>query len=365
MTRRIALISLVSLLALWPARVDAQRGAALGRGRPLTVMTWNVYHGVDAQIFDVLTATSQPDLYQKVAAVYDGYQASQFAERAKAIARQVARTRPTLIGLQEAILVRTQTPADGPLTPAVNVEIDVVGLILDALAARGMHYQVVVESIGFDAELPSAYGFDVRHTNRDVILARTDLRASDFSVFNASADDFGTNCEIPTALPTLGTVTITRAWASVDVKVPAGTFRLLSTHLEGSCGDYTEAVQGAQIQELLTARGSTLLPLVLVGDLNSPADGTGMIYNALRASGFGDAWDAASVPGAGLTCCQAPDLTNPMSAFYERVDFILYRGDWSARGTRTVGDLPQDRTRTPIRLWPSDHAGVVSRLRLP
>lgn len=363
MTRKIALVLFASVLALWPNHLDAQEGAAFGLGRPVTLMTWNVYHGVDAQIFDVLTATSELDLYQKVAAVYDAYAASQFGERATAIADQVAESRPALIGLQEAILVRTQFPADGPLTPAVNVEIDVVGLILDALAARGMHYEVVVESVGFDAELPSIYGFDVRHTNRDVILANADLRPSDFHLSNASAGDYAVNCQIPTQL--LGPVTITRAWASVDVQIPAGAFRLLSTHLEGSCGAFTEAIQGGQIQELLSVPGATLLPLVLVGDLNSPADGAGATYNALRALGFGDAWDAASVPGAGLTCCQAPDLTNPMSILYQRVDFILYRGDWSAQGTRTAGDLPQDRTRTPIRLWPSDHAGVVSRLRLP
>jgi hypothetical protein len=70
---------------------------------PITVMTWNVYHGVDAQIMAVGQATSQADL----------------------------------IGVQEAILVRTQQPRDGPATLATKVELDYVQMLLDALNPTG------------------------------------------------------------------------------------------------------------------------------------------------------------------------------------------------------------------------------------
>jgi hypothetical protein len=105
-----------------------------------------------------------------------------------------------LVGLQEAVLVRTQSPPDGPATPATTVVLDYVQILLNALAARGLHYEVVVQSINFDAELPSALGFDVRHTDREVILARADLKTSDLKLSNAQAGNFVTNCTIPSPI---------------------------------------------------------------------------------------------------------------------------------------------------------------------
>jgi len=42
------------------------------------------------------------------------------------------------------------------------------------------------------------------------------------------------------------------------------------------------SIQQAQAAELLAGAGATDLPLALVGDLNSPADGNGTTYNTLR-----------------------------------------------------------------------------------
>src|SRR3990170_6945483 len=164
------------LLMLSSAPVVAQQRVPFAGHRVVTVMTQNVYHGVDAEFSAIPTATGFLDLLQKVAAVYQCYFARNFPERAAALAAEIEATRPDLIGLQEAILVRTQSPPDGPATPATTVALDFVRILLDALAARGLHYEVVVQSIGFDAELPSGLGFDVRHTDREVILARADLK---------------------------------------------------------------------------------------------------------------------------------------------------------------------------------------------
>ena len=54
--------------------------------RVVTVMTRNVYHGVDAELSALVTATSFDDLLQKVAAVYQGYFERNFSERASALA---------------------------------------------------------------------------------------------------------------------------------------------------------------------------------------------------------------------------------------------------------------------------------------
>jgi endonuclease/exonuclease/phosphatase family metal-dependent hydrolase len=328
--------------------------------RRVTVMTRNVDHGVLAELLAVAAATSAEDLRQKVTDVYEAYFTRNFPERAAALAREVEALQPDLIGLQEAVLVRTQTPADGQATPATATALDYVQILLDALAARGLQYEVVVQSIGWDIELPSSGGFDVRHTDREVILARADLRVSDLRLWNAQAGTFVVNCQIPTAL--LGLQTIPRGWASVDAMVRGRSFRFITTHLDGDCLPFTLAYQQAQAEELLGGPAATHLPVVLVGDLNSPGDGTGATYDAVIAKGF---LDAAEIAGLGHrpTCCQANDLLNDISWLTTRIDFVLFRGDFGVRAAAVVGDDPSDRT--PSGLWPSDHAGVAARLVLP
>jgi len=201
-------LALVLCVVLAPVSIAADVQLPAEAQRSVTVMTRNAYHGVDAEIGAVLTASGPADLLQKVADVYQGYHARDFGERAVAIVAEIEATQPALLGLQEAILVRTDTPPDGPATPATTVDLDYLEILLDALTSRGLHYEAVVESIGLDVELPSALGFDVRHTDREVILARADLLPSELSLSNATAGHFTTDCSLPS--PTLGPVTIQR-----------------------------------------------------------------------------------------------------------------------------------------------------------
>src|SRR5262249_3244122 len=157
-------------------------------------------------------------------------------------------------------------PPDGAATPAPTVVLDYVQYLLDALAARGLSYEVVATSIGWDVELPSALGFDVRHTDREVILARADLKTADLKLSNVQAGPFATNCVMATRI---GPITIKRGWVSADVKIRGREFRFVTTHLDGDCTDPT--IQTAQASELLDGPGATDLPLVFVGDFNSDA----------------------------------------------------------------------------------------------
>ena len=75
-------------------------------------------------------------------------------------------------------------------------------------------------------------------------------------------------------------------------------------------------------------------------------------------------------PGvAGLTCCEPPDLSNPLPLLSRRIDYVFARGfedpDGALLGTiDVVGNQPGDRVQGPAYLiWPSDHAGVVASLR--
>jgi endonuclease/exonuclease/phosphatase family metal-dependent hydrolase len=352
--------TIMLLVVLSSTPVVAQQAVPFAGGRVVTVMTRNVYTGVDDKLNAVATATSFTDLLVKVAAVYQAYFTRNFPERAAALAVEIEATQPDLIGLQEAVLVRTQSPPDGPATPATAVALDYVQILLDALAARGLHYEVVVQSINFDAELPSALGFDVRHTDREVILARTDLKTADLKLSNAQGGNFVTNCTIPS--PTTGPITFRRGWVAVDVKIRGKAFRLISTHLDFACLPFTSAIQQAQAAELLNGPAATELPVVLVGDLNSPGDGSGVTYNDVIAGGFSDAAFVAGVGGV-PTCCQAADLLNPVSILDNRSDYVLFRDAFVVRGADIVGADPADRT--PSGLWPSDHAGVTATLQLP
>lgn len=351
----------VTLLVMFSsAPVIAQQAVSFAGDRVVTIMTRNVSNGVDDKLDAVATATSSAELLQKVAAVYHGYFTRNFHERAVALAAEIEATRPDLIGLQEAILVRTQAPPDGPTTPATTVELDYVQILLNALAERGLQYEVVVQSNNFDAELPSALGFDVRHTDREVILAQADLTTADLKFSNAQSGNFVTNCTVPS--PVVGPITFRRGWVAVDVKVRGKSLRLISTHLDFACLPSTSVIQRAQAAELMNGPAATELPVVLVGDFNSPDDGSGVTYNDVIAAGFADAAVEAGVGGT-PTCCQAADLLNPVSTLNSRIDFVLFRGTFDVVGADIVGEDPADRTSSG--LWPSDHAGVAATLVLP
>jgi endonuclease/exonuclease/phosphatase family metal-dependent hydrolase len=324
----------------------------------VTVMSRNVYHGVNAEIFRVPGATSFPDLLNRVAAVYLGYQLRNFPERAQAFATEIEINQPDLIGLQEAVLVRT-----GPLfdpAPGEAVALDYVQILLDALAERGLHYIVVAELQGFDIELPSALGFDVRHTDREVILARADLPPGHMRLSNVQTGSFAVNCQIPSMA--FGPITIKRGWVSVDVWTRGREFRFISTHLDGDCLPVTSLIQVAQAQQIVNGPAVTSLPVVLVGDINaSPLSPAPSAYQVITGNGFLDAWQTAGA-GDGFTCCQADDLLNPTPTLDTRIDVIMYREKLDPRSIYVVGDNPADRT--PSGFWPSDHGGVAAILEI-
>jgi hypothetical protein len=323
-------------------------------------MTRNLYFGAD--LTPVFRATSGTELVQAVTAAYKNVQDTDFPERAQALAGEIAGKDPQLVGLQEAALWRSQTPA-GP-GAATHVEYDFVDILLRALAARGRHYAVVASVTDGDYEAPRAAPAgpqDVRLTDRDVLLARTDLPRAYFSVGAPRSGSFAARVTLTS--PVLGTVVVPHGWVAVDATVRGRTTRVVSTHLE----NLSPAVQVLQARELLDGPLNTRLPGVLVGDLNSAAGGVGAepgrtdtrTYGDLLAAGFTDAWTArhrGDLLAAGFTCCQDATLHNTASALRQRIDYVLFRGGLTALAAGRVGARPGDRT--PSGLWPSDHAGV-------
>jgi endonuclease/exonuclease/phosphatase family metal-dependent hydrolase len=329
---------------------DSHRGPSAGK---VTVMTRNLFLGTDLQ--PLFVAPSLPALFGAVATGYAQMEATNFPERAQALAAEIAEERPDLVALQEATLFRTDTPSDGPATPAENVTYDFLQILLDALDGRGSSYALVDTLTGTDAELPAGLPptRDVRLTDRIAVLARTGPPHK-LTLSNVKTGTFAAKLVVPAAA---GPLTLPRGWISVDAEHrKGGRFRLVATHLEA----FNPGVQVAQGAELLAGPTATTLPVVLTGDLNSRADGLGTpTYANLLAGGFTDAWSAVG-KGPGLTCCFAPSLLGP-PALDKRIDLVLARGVTPVRA-EVVGDEPDDRTSSG--LWPSDHAGVVAKLRL-
>lgn len=318
---------------------------SLSQNARFTFMTWNIYFG--ASLIPLFTATPA-QIPQRVTEVYRQFLATNFPERAKAIALQIASKKPDIIGLQEAEIWELIPPNANP------VVYDFVGILLNELKRMGVQYEVAALNRNTDVVLPSSTGNLVRRIDRDAILVR---KTEEIKVINKMEANFNVNLQVQVAGQSF---TLLRGWSAIDVSVRGCTFRTVNTHLE----PLSPAVQVAQANELLGGPAQTKLPLVFLGDFNSNADGSGTpTYMNLINAGFEDAWVAAG-NSSGLTCCQDPDLLNAESQLQVRIDLILFRekNDWNAVNADVVGE--DQKSRTPSRLWPSDHAGVFAKLEL-
>lgn len=325
----------------------------------LKVMTRNLYLGAD--LGPVLRAQNNQQLVAATTQVFAMVQATNFPERAIALAEEIARDDFHLVGLQEVTRWRSQTPADSSPRPnAEDVEYDFLHILLHELKKRGKRYKAVATVRNTDAEAPRAIpgGLqDIRYTDHEVLLARTDLPKRVFSITNPQSANFAAAFSFPS--PVLGDFTIPRGWVAVDATLHGRTARVVSTHLE----PFHPVVQVAQARELLAGPADTPLPVVLLGDLNSAADGGGAggpsdtpTYDNLIAAGFVDAWTATRGDQKGETWGHDEDLRNPEPNLTVRIDFVLTRGAIAASSANRVGEELGDRTASG--LWPSDHAGV-------
>jgi endonuclease/exonuclease/phosphatase family metal-dependent hydrolase len=326
--------------------------------RNLTVMTRNLYLGAD--LGQAIGAAIDGDLAGILLAVEETWQrvvATDYPARAKAIAAEIADKKPALVGLQEAVLWRSQTPADGMETPATHVEYDFIGLLLHELAENGVRYEVAAVDVTSDVEMPrldGGYPFeDVRLTDRDAILVRSDLAGREMKLTNVQSAVFDTR------IPILPGIDLLRGWSSVDVNFRGRRFRFVNTHLEAEL----EIVRVAQAYELLAGPLATTLPLLVVGDFNSDGDGVvdPAAYQLIREAGFADTWADVHPGDPGYTCCQEELLTNSVSLLDQRIDHVFSLGAFERKSASIFGDDPSDRVFDgSVTLWPSDHAGLAA-----
>jgi hypothetical protein len=209
----------------------------------------------------------------------------------------------------------------------------------------------------------------------DSILVRADVETSDYFTKNYVA-----NFTVPLA-PGVD-LTISRSFSAITAKVGKKSYRFVNTHLE-PVPDYAPElihVQMGQAQELLGYLQGEALPVVMVGDFNTEAtQAAGETYKMIAAAGYVDVWKRNLLRRnrRGFTSSHDKDLRNEEIKLDQRIDLIFVRsnvgiGGWHVIGpvfAWVVGDELQDRVWTEAFpagwIWPSDHAGVIARLRIP
>lgn len=359
-----------------------------GKGKPITVMSRNIYLGGD--IFRPVQAANEalaagkpfPEVLNAVATAADStwanVVATNFPLRAKLLAKEIKRSKADLVGLQEVALWRTgpveTTFGAGLATPnSETVAYDFLDLLTDELKAIGSKYKVAVVGQRADVEAPAWDATqqnqrDIRLTMHDVILQR---RGSG-KVLRSDDAIFANNLEVKLGgvLP----MNFDRGWQYVDVKSGKDKYRFINTHLEAAGSDLALA----QAQEIGTALVKPKKTTIMVCDCNSdPLDGSvkpgetaphKAPYDYLTDEvGFVDQWLEWAPASKGWTSGLS-ELVNDATAagFDHRIDFVLTRTPdgrgLAVKKADVTGDEVKDRDAA-TGLWPSDHAGVVVKMK--
>lgn len=339
---------------------DAQAQSLSKGNGDLRVMTYNIDEGTD--YLEVASAQTLSQFLVAVGETITQVRATDPPARMGAVAARILAASPALVSLQEVDFWYT-----GPFNTstgqcgAVSVEFNMLADLLGALAAQGGHYAVAnsATELAFPPTpgviLSSGTYLCVAVVDFNVILARTDLNASNFSWTNPQSAQFQNEVYLPTPA---GTVPIPRSWVSVDATFNGKAFRFIGTHLDS----ISAVIRELQAGELRTGPANTSLPVIIAMDSNAqaaplPEDAT---YLDFMASGYQDAWLEVYPAVPGFTCCQAQFVNNASSQLYQRIDLILTFGGIETQNVALFGATPTPITNTV--LWPSDHAGVAAQL---
>lgn len=359
MLRKLAVVALLSFaMASWAT-------AAKPNAEPtVTIMTQNMDDGTDqTYVIAALLGLFPGTLEQAVDLTFAELQASNFEGRARLLAREIAERKPEIVALQEAALWRT-----GP-TPqtATNVAYDTLDLLLSALRAAGVPYDVVAVNRLSDIALQGdQIGGALRFTDRNAVLVRSDLRPPQFHLSNVHARTFDAS------LPFAG-LNVTTGWISADVHMVNKRFRFVTTHLQSPIQGIPEAtdVQVAQAQELIHELRNVRIPVVICGDFNSDANHGGGVDDTptvglIEAAGYAETWPAKHPGDPGFTWPFYLEDQFPPPFFFvaslptERIDLFFSKGMEAISSDLVVAPSPPDPLAPPFA---SDHAGVIAVFR--
>ncbi len=327
------------------------------------VMSRNMDAGTDLAY--VMTATTMPDFAAGVVKTVMEVDASNIPARAVRLAAEIAAAKPDLVALQEVTL--------WDITDASGHRVyDQLALLQQALAAAGQHYRLV--ALQPLTDIPAAYPgvFDVRFTDHNAILARSDLPPGHLEVLSTQTHVF--EHAMPFQLPDGTPIPVLNGWMAADVRIRGARFTLANTHLMSATpGPYFEATAGLQAlqgQEVVEGLNmATTLPIILAGDFNSDAEAAGIgpdqtqTAALIAAAGYTDVWHLLHANDQGFTWPlfgedQAIPVYFPILSPIERIDLIYAVGP-APLAIRLTGT-----TASTQGVFASDHAGVLADFAL-
>lgn len=321
-------------LALAAALAAVGALASAAQAQDVTVMTRNLYLGANL----IPLATAPADQFPQAAAgVFAGVAATDPNGRMKLVAKEIAKSKADIVGLQEVSLWRT-----GP-APASKVVYDYSKTIMKELKRLKAPYRQVAIKQGFNVGGPMGGGIDVRLTLGDAILVRKGVKVS-----GVRSRIFKSQFPIPTQA--VGVVNPSRGYNELDATIGRTKLHFVNTHLEA----YSTAVRLEQAQELVAGPLKSRLKTVLVGDLNSgpalPKAEDIPPYAAVAAAGF------VPLRTKKLSCCFDDDLKS--GKWDHNIDWIMVKPK-----VKLVRSWLTGTEKTAKGVHPADHGGVVSTLR--
>ena len=383
--------------------------ASVGGAAEIDVMTQNQYLGADLTSVFEAAMSDPPDpvaINNALVEALGKIAARRPAERARALAAEIAQRNPDVVGLQEALKFGC-TPYPG-VPPVPGMGCDDPGIkdaftdhLQNTEAALRGKYVVAgkVTNLKID-EVPftvNGYPALLSIADRDAILVRAGLPTQKVNFACPKSSDDGCNYQTaPPPFPTpVGPLAIERGFLAVDVTIKGRNYRLFNTHLEQRLlapnQPDTRLLQVGQAYELLGTALATWnrwdglsKTVIVVGDMNSDPRDTIPVppypeylpwaptlpvktpYQVFTLNGFTDTWTLRPRDNPGLTCCQAEDLANRRTELYERIDMIFSLPQPShVLNMKILGNTMGDKTRPPGNggLWPSDHSGLAAKLK--
>ncbi|HSF94709.1 MAG TPA: endonuclease/exonuclease/phosphatase family protein [Thermohalobaculum sp.] len=354
-------------------------------------MTQNQYLGAD--LAPLLAAPDAAAFNTALVGALEQVAANDLEERAKALAAEIGKREPHVVGLQEVWYFFCVDLAEAPVPVGegcANPRIagafeDHLVKTLVALGAQGTSYQPAASVTNLN--LPGipfqidGYPALLVAFDRDVILARDDIIGAvqpvDFGCDGYVSADGCNYATVLSADTPFGPVNVERGFVGVDVTLDGWTYRVVNTHLEvfepapgNPLSRAIQAQQSAELLQTLAYAPPTADSLIVLGDFNSSPEHTpfGPIippYQQFVGSGFSDVWTLREDTDPGYTCCQDADLRNRRSLLGERIDLIF---SWDlpslVRKAHVLGGNAGDKTPPPGQgIWPSDHGSVVAELQ--
>lgn len=325
--------------------------SVVANDRPsLTVLSRNLYIGTNVDA--VIAALASPDPADDFPALLDGISIigeTDFPARASALADEIARARPHVVGLQEVTDLAIDLTGFG--VPVV-LQQDFAATLLTELSGRGLNYVQVARTTNTQAApLPG-----ISLVDHDVLL----IDGSRVTAENIVERNFTLN--IGVVAPG---VELKRGWVAADVILDGISYRVANTHLESGSSPGLDQLRAAQGLELVTSLGAG--SAIVMGDFNDVPGS--LMYQVIAGAGFTDVWAALRPREPGLTCCHLANLANERPTFDQRIDYVFARGIGrlnDGRGTiNRIGSNRKDLIPGPVHpIWPSDHAGLVASLAI-